>query len=339
MMMNKNVARLAVAAFSASLLAACATAPQAVPIPQAPTAASLSTLKSYPDNEFVFVATDTAGRNIDVFQNSRWIWAYGFLTPSGQYRVYNALDIKQLSSLNSVPDTRFDFRHGTFANGTATVVMTDGRAFTIKLSSLHLYVCATVRTCHFASMTGQAGRGLSPALQHMGFSYIGGGLSVPLSSMYTNDEINTDSDTLNYYSRSGSWASFLYPYPHLRGAYDVVTRSVSINPDIAGVQHAIRRRLDGLIRQKQQFAQAMQRRAEQRRLRNLRIARRFEASVKVGTRTNCGPVLRLRAGMAKVYSPVKDYGNEHWISVRTLAPPADDCSFMNGQYVPPQFLQ
>ena len=337
--MNKDVVRFAIAACSASLLAACATVPRAAPIPQAPTAASLSTLKSYPDNEFVFVATDTAGRNIDVFQNSRWIWAYGFLTPSGQYRIYNALDIKSLSSLNSAPATRFDFSRGTFANGTAAVVMRDGRAFTIELSSLHLYVCPTIRSCHFASLTGQAGRGLSPALQNMGFSYIGGGLSVPLSSMYTNDEINTDSDTLNYYSRSGSWASFLYPCPHLRGSYDVVTRSVAINPDIAGVRRAIRQRLNGLIRQKQQFAQAMQRRAARRRLRNLRIARRFEASVKVGTRTNCGPVLRLRAGMAKVYSPVKDYGNEHWIALRTLAPPAYDCSFMNGQYVPPQFLQ
>lgn len=338
-MRQRNIARLAVAAVSACALAACAALPQAPQIVEGPTPASLSTLRSHPDNKFVFVSTDTAGRNIDVFQDSSWIWAYGFLTPSGQYRIYNALDISRLSSLNSVQSTQYDPGEGTFANGTAKVTMRDGRTFVTKLSSLHLYACPTVHTCHFASDNGEAGRGLSPALQDLGFSYVGGELCVPLASMYTDDEINTYSDTLNYYSRSGTWASFLYPSPHLHGAFDPVTRSVSINPDLAGVQNAIKRRLNDLIRQRRRLAQARRRRAQQRRLRNLRVARRFERTVKVGARTNCGPVLRLRAGMAKVYSPVKDYGNEHWIALRALAPPGYGCTFLNGRYVPPGFLQ
>jgi hypothetical protein len=76
--------------------------------------------------------------------------------------------------------------------------------------------------------------------------------------------------------------------------------------------------------------------AAQRSAFDLRETKTFRSNIKVGTETNCGPVLETRANLVKVYTPVKDYGNEHWIRLDAIFPPSANCSFLNGQYVPPQ---
>ena len=48
--------------------------------------------------------------------------------------------------------------------------------------------------------------------------------------------------------------------------------------------------------------------------------------------TNCGPILEVKKTMLKVYFPIKDYGNEHWIPKNEIFPEGYGCSFINGQY-------
>lgn len=61
----------------------------------------------------------------------------------------------------------------------------------------------------------------------------------------------------------------------------------------------------------------------------------FRRNIKIETKTNCGPVLEVKGQLVKVYSPVQNYGNEHWIDRSTLFPWNYGCSFFNGQYRPP----
>jgi hypothetical protein len=61
----------------------------------------------------------------------------------------------------------------------------------------------------------------------------------------------------------------------------------------------------------------------------------FRKTIRVGTQTNCGPVIEVRGDLAKVYFPVQNFGNEHWIEIYRLYPPSARCQFHNGQYVPP----
>lgn len=55
------------------------------------------------------------------------------------------------------------------------------------------------------------------------------------------------------------------------------------------------------------------------------------------TVTNCGPILEVKKTMVKVYFPVKDYGNEHWIPKNEIFPDGYGCAFTNGQYVGPTY--
>jgi hypothetical protein len=59
----------------------------------------------------------------------------------------------------------------------------------------------------------------------------------------------------------------------------------------------------------------------------------FQKTIRVGAETNCGPALEIRGELVKIYSPVKDYGNEHWIRRDQLYPPRSGCSFQNGRYI------
>lgn len=63
--------------------------------------------------------------------------------------------------------------------------------------------------------------------------------------------------------------------------------------------------------------------------------RKFQTTIKIGSETNCGPVLEIKASLIKVYMPVKEYGNEHWLKKSSLYPSSYSCSFYNGQYVEP----
>ncbi|HNB19459.1 MAG TPA: hypothetical protein PLY05_07505 [Agitococcus sp.] len=81
--------------------------------------------------------------------------------------------------------------------------------------------------------------------------------------------------------------------------------------------------------------------AEQERERQVRYkqlmsdVKSFQATIKMGIQTNCGPVLETKGTLIKVYFPVKDYGNEHWIKKSTLYPSIYPCSFANGRYIEP----
>lgn len=58
----------------------------------------------------------------------------------------------------------------------------------------------------------------------------------------------------------------------------------------------------------------------------------WRKSLKVESETNCGPVLEVKGNLLKVYSPVRDYGNEHWIKRELLFMPGAGCRFENGSY-------
>lgn len=64
-----------------------------------------------------------------------------------------------------------------------------------------------------------------------------------------------------------------------------------------------------------------------------RLLARFRTGIKVESETNCGPVIEVRGNLVKVYSVVKDYGNEHWIKRNELYPVGQACWFKEGQYV------
>lgn len=87
-------------------------------------------------------------------------------------------------------------------------------------------------------------------------------------------------------------------------------------------------------RRKQHIAQEMARIALEEREKSLRAANAFRRTIAVGVETNCGPVLELRGELVKVYFPVMDYGNEHWIRRSELFDSTHGCRFVNGRYVP-----
>jgi len=61
----------------------------------------------------------------------------------------------------------------------------------------------------------------------------------------------------------------------------------------------------------------------------------FRQTLRVGAKTNCGPVVEMRGSLMRVYVPVRDYGNDHWIDRSDLFPSGWGCRFVNGNYVPP----
>lgn len=92
---------------------------------------------------------------------------------------------------------------------------------------------------------------------------------------------------------------------------------------------------DAAARAQRAEEQAQQRRAveERERLEQARVAG-FRQSIRVGSETNCGPVLETRGDLVQVYFPVQGYGNEHWIRRGDAYPAGYGCRFYNGQYQP-----
>ncbi len=60
----------------------------------------------------------------------------------------------------------------------------------------------------------------------------------------------------------------------------------------------------------------------------------WRKTLKVGSETNCGPVIEIKNPMIKVYFPVASYGTEHWIMLNTIQRPGTGCRFINGKYIP-----
>jgi hypothetical protein len=82
--------------------------------------------------------------------------------------------------------------------------------------------------------------------------------------------------------------------------------------------------------------QEEQRRNEQeQRRQRIAEADAFRRAIKPETETNCGPALEIKGSLVKVYFPVANYGNEHWIRRDQLFPPKYGCRFFNGRYEPP----
>ena len=69
--------------------------------------------------------------------------------------------------------------------------------------------------------------------------------------------------------------------------------------------------------------------------RQTRIAT-FRQSVKIGTETNCGPVVEIKGQLLKVYHPIPSFGNEHWLRLEQILLPSMECNFFNGIYSPPR---
>jgi hypothetical protein len=58
----------------------------------------------------------------------------------------------------------------------------------------------------------------------------------------------------------------------------------------------------------------------------------FLNSIAVGVESNCGPVLEIKGDLTRVYHPVANFGNEHWIRKELLLPTSFGCRFENGTY-------
>lgn len=101
-------------------------------------------------------------------------------------------------------------------------------------------------------------------------------------------------------------------------------------------QAKLDQRLAEQERQDRQAAEALEA-AEQQRAKaaTVRIAS-FRKSLREGVETNCGPVIQAKPPHVKVYVPIKDYGNEHWIRTDAIYPPDYGCEFVNGGYRPPR---
>ncbi len=51
----------------------------------------------------------------------------------------------------------------------------------------------------------------------------------------------------------------------------------------------------------------------------------FRSSLKIGTETQCGPVVELRNPMVKVARLIKNIGSEHWMKIANVLPPGGVC--------------
>lgn len=68
----------------------------------------------------------------------------------------------------------------------------------------------------------------------------------------------------------------------------------------------------------------------------LRETRSFRQSLKLGDKTNCGPIIEVKGPLVKIYFPVQNYGNEHWLEIEKIYPAGvANCQFINGTYMPP----
>lgn len=61
----------------------------------------------------------------------------------------------------------------------------------------------------------------------------------------------------------------------------------------------------------------------------------FRKTIKKGVETNCGTVLDVKGASVKVYFPVKNVGDEHWIDTNKIFPKSHGCRFVNGNYIAP----
>lgn len=62
--------------------------------------------------------------------------------------------------------------------------------------------------------------------------------------------------------------------------------------------------------------------------------KKFRNTLKIGSETNCGPVVETKGDLVKVYFPVANYSSEHWLRSSTVFQPGAGCRFINGNYVP-----
>ena len=102
------------------------------------------------------------------------------------------------------------------------------------------------------------------------------------------------------------------------------------------LQREIRSKQQQAMRDRE-LAEQEARQLEEARNRSLRQAvnTKFRNEVKIGDYTNCGPIIESKGNLLKVYFPVANYGNEHWIEISNAFPPHYPCQFVNGQYRSP----
>jgi len=127
-----------------------------------------------------------------------------------------------------------------------------------------------------------------------------------------------------------------------------ITKYKKNDPDKL-VSKAIARKKKALkIEKKRQLEMAAQRKAkekrrktlakaeEKRKNRELASLNKYRNNIRIESETNCGPVLQVKKGLVKIYFPVKNYGNEHWIRKEQIYPSSYNCRFVNGNYIQPR---
>lgn len=136
--------------------------------------------------------------------------------------------------------------------------------------------------------------------------------------------------------------------------YDKFIAKYSLNDEKKFVPIAIKKRNELEIEQKRIEEEKQKKEIEQKRIKEETDKANAEASQKakkerikgveyfretltVGTTTNCGLIVEIKDPLAKVYFPVQNYGNEHWIKRNELFPQRYSCNFFNGKYIMPSY--
>ncbi len=136
--------------------------------------------------------------------------------------------------------------------------------------------------------------------------------------------------------------------------YDSFIAKYSLNDEKNFVPIAIKKRDELKIEQKLVEEEKQKKEIEQKRIKEemdkaiaeasqkakkerIKEVEYFRETLAVGTTTNCGLIVEMKESLVKVYYPVQNYGNEHWIKRNELFPQHYNCNFFNGKYIAPLY--
>ena len=141
---------------------------------------------------------------------------------------------------------------------------------------------------------------------------------------------------------SDEFSAFIAKYSSLKSAQHLIALSYQ-NLDALKIEEQQRKI------QEEQNAKAYAQKEKEAEIENIMLAKieqksinnftynidKFRKNLKKGVETNCGPIVDLKDSFVKVYFPVKNYSDDHWISSNKIFPKGHGCKFVKGNYIAP----
>lgn len=143
------------------------------------------------------------------------------------------------------------------------------------------------------------------------------------------------------YERSFSNARSIADYDKFISTYtgkdeqNYIPQALVKRDELIEKQKAEQKRQEEINRKKQEDIIAKQKAEEKAMNERKKVVEAFRKSLKNGMDTNCGPILEVRDTLVKVYFPIQNYGNEHWIKRDEIFTKEYGCRFLNGGYIMP----